>query len=84
MLKKTLLMNENVNIHTFSKLGEYLKQGSKGYEPKKSKIVTKEEVMKCLHEAPNKTFRMVKAALFFGIFGGCRRQELINMLVDHA
>ena len=64
-------------------LGEYLKQSSKGYQAKKSKILTREEVLKFIHEAPNKTYLMIKVALLFGIFGGCRRQELVNMLVDH-
>lgn len=84
MLKKTLLVNQNVNIGKYHKLGEYLKQSSKGYEAKKSKVLTREEVLKFVHEAPDETFLMVKTALLFGVFGGCRRQELVNMMVDHV
>jgi hypothetical protein len=25
---------------------------------------------------------MVKVALLFGVFGGCRRQKFVNMLID--
>lgn len=83
MLKKTLLVNRNIDIGKYCKLGVYLKQRSKGYEAKKSKVLTREEVLKFIHEAPNETFLMMKVALLFGIFGGCRRQELVNMLIGH-
>jgi len=84
MVKKTLMVNKNINIATYHKLCEYLKQGSKGYQPKKSKVLSREEVLKFIHEAPNKTFLMNKVALIFGVFGGCRRQELVNMLFTHV
>ena len=60
-----------------------MKQKSKGYEAKKSKVLTREGILKFIHEAPNETFLMMKVALLFGIFGGCRRQELVNMLIGH-
>lgn len=84
MIKKTLMVNKNINICNFHKLCEYLKQKSKGYEPKKSSVLTRENVLKFIHEAPNETFLMNKVALLFGVFGGCRRQELVNMLVTHV
>lgn len=84
MLKKTLLVNKNVNVKNYYKLGEFLKQGSKGYEPKKSKVLSRELVLQFIHNAPDETFLMVKVALIFGVFGGCRRQELVNMLINHV
>ncbi|KAJ8910515.1 hypothetical protein NQ315_012812 [Exocentrus adspersus] len=84
MVKKTLMVNKNINIANYHKLIEYLKQGSKGYQPKKSKTLFRENVLKFIHEAPNETFLMKKVALIFGIFGGCRRQELVNMLITHV
>ncbi|KAJ8911546.1 hypothetical protein NQ315_012799 [Exocentrus adspersus] len=84
MVKKTLMVNKNINIANYHKLIEYLKQGSKGYQPKKSKTLSRENVLKFIHEAPNETFLMKKVALIFGIFGGCRRQELVNMLITHV
>ncbi|KAJ8912672.1 hypothetical protein NQ315_011031 [Exocentrus adspersus] len=79
IVKKTLMVNKNINIANYHKLIEYLKQGSKGYQPKKSKTLSRENVLKFIHEAPNETFLMKKVALIFGIFGGCRRQELVNI-----
>jgi hypothetical protein len=63
-------------------LREYLKQGCKGYDPKKLQILTR-KVLKFVHQAPNKALLMVKVALLFRVFGRCRRQELVNKLVDH-
>lgn len=84
MVKKTLIVNKNINIANYYKLMEYLKQTSKGYKAKKSKILSREDVLKFIYKAPNETFLMKKVALIFGIFGGCRRQELVNMLVTHV
>lgn len=84
MVKKTLMVNKNINIVNYHKLSEYLKQRSKGYQPKKSKVLSREDVLKFIHESPNETFLMNKVALIFGVFGGCRRQELVNMLVTHV
>jgi glutamate formiminotransferase len=41
------------------------------------------KVLKFVHQAPNKALLMVKVALLFRVFGRCRRQELVNKLVDH-
>lgn len=84
MVKKTLMVSKNINIANYHKLSEYLKQQSKGYQPKKSKVLSREDVLKFIHEASNETFLMNKVALIFGVFGGCRRQELVNMLVTHV
>lgn len=73
--------NKNINIGNYHKLSEYLKQGSKGHQPKRSKVLAREDVLKFIRKAPNETFLMNKVALILGIFGGCRRQELVNMLV---
>ncbi|KAJ8912290.1 hypothetical protein NQ315_017323 [Exocentrus adspersus] len=75
---------KNINFANYHKLIEYLKQGSKGYQPKKSKTLSRENVLKFIHQAPNETFLMKKVVLIFGIFGGCRRQELVNMLITHV
>ena len=59
-------------------------KASDGYEPKKSNVLTREETLKFLQEAPNKTCQKVKIVLMFGVFGRWRRQELVNMLIDHV
>ncbi|KAJ4449530.1 hypothetical protein ANN_00931 [Periplaneta americana] len=48
----------------------------------KSKVLTREEVLKLIRQAPNEIFLIIKVALLLGIFGGCR-QELVSMLVNH-
>ncbi|KAB0790763.1 hypothetical protein PPYR_15511, partial [Photinus pyralis] len=52
--------NKNIDVGKYHKLGEFLKQGSKGYEAryeaKKSKVLAREEVLRFLHEDPNVQF----------------------------
>lgn len=83
IFKKTLLVNKNINIGMFNKLEKCLKQKFNEYERKKLKILTREQVLKFIQEAPNQMFLMVKVALLFDVFGGYRRQELVNMSVEH-
>ncbi|PSN39800.1 hypothetical protein C0J52_19446 [Blattella germanica] len=81
MLKKTLLLNNCVDIAKFTKLNVYLKETSKGYVASKSKVLSSEDILKFLREAPNEEYLMMKVATVFTIFGGMRRRELVNMLV---
>ena len=48
MLKATLSLKENVKVETFSKVLAFLKRNSVGYEPTKSKVLSREEVNKFL------------------------------------
>lgn len=51
MIKTTLNINDNVNIKKFTKIIPYLKQKSIGYRPKKSRVLSKEQITKFLEEA---------------------------------
>ncbi|XP_031338472.1 uncharacterized protein LOC116177141 [Photinus pyralis] len=82
MIKKTLLLNKNVNIGNYAKLTQFLKNVSKGHVSKKSSVLTREDILKFLRQAPNHEYLLVKVALIFGIYGGCRRQELCDMLIS--
>ncbi|XP_068905317.1 uncharacterized protein [Tenebrio molitor] len=84
MLKKTLISYENVNIADFSKVSSFLKTKSLGYVPKKSADLNRAEVETFLKEAPNEEFLLVKAVTIFGVCGGCRRQELCDVKVQHV
>ncbi|XP_063932886.1 uncharacterized protein LOC135144749 [Zophobas morio] len=44
-LKATFLINENIDISIFKQLIAFLKQKSKGYSPKKSQVLTVEQVI---------------------------------------
>ncbi|KAK5639946.1 hypothetical protein RI129_010757 [Pyrocoelia pectoralis] len=82
MLKATLNAKENVDFKKFTKLVSYLKKVSVGNHPKKSKVLTREEVNQFLTEADDETYLMVKVVLILGISGACRREELTKMTVD--
>lgn len=80
MLRKELMVKKVVNsAKKFSQLEAYLKQRSKGYQPKKSKVLTREQVLTFLKNASDESFLMIKVALVMGVFGACRRDELVKM-----
>jgi hypothetical protein len=51
MLKATLNVKENIEIGAFLKVIAFLKRNAVGYEAKKSKVLTREEVNTFLKEA---------------------------------
>lgn len=53
-----------------------------GYQPKKAKTLTREEVSKFRLEAPDDMYLMIKVCTIFGVSGACRRDELWNMCID--
>ncbi|XP_057658845.1 uncharacterized protein LOC130895521 [Diorhabda carinulata] len=81
MLKSTLQLYHKTDISKFSKLLAYLKIKSNGHSPKRTKILTKNQVLAFLTEAPDEKYLMVKVALIFGIAGG-RSRELTDLKVD--
>ncbi|KAJ8911108.1 hypothetical protein NQ315_003370 [Exocentrus adspersus] len=56
------------------------------YRPKKSKVLTKLDIDKFLQEAPDETYLLLKVIIFigitFGIYGACRRSELLKLTID--
>lgn len=81
MLKSTLQLYHKTDISKFSKLLTYLKIQSNSHTPKRTKILTKKQVLAFLTEAPDEKYLMVKVALIFGIAGG-RSRELTDLKVD--
>jgi tRNA 2-selenouridine synthase SelU len=53
MLRSVLSVKNNIDISQYKKLIAFLKQQSVGYNRKKSKTFTKEEILKFLFEAPD-------------------------------
>lgn len=82
MIKAELKIKENVDISKYHKLVAFLKRKSVGYRPKKSKILTREQIDRFLNEAPDTKYLMIKVATIFGLFGACRREELCKLSVD--
>lgn len=79
MIKSTILISENTDISQYKKLIAFLKRQNDKYEPKKSKVLTMENVTKFLKEAPDDTFLLMKVVLIFGLNGACRRAELCSL-----
>lgn len=83
MLKSTIQIKHNINIGSYKKLIAFLKKTSVGYEPKKSKILSKDEVETFLKTAPDDIYLMKKVVLIFGIAGACRCDELTKLQVNN-
>ncbi|XP_037039723.1 uncharacterized protein LOC119077677 [Bradysia coprophila] len=83
MLKKTLRVKENIDISTYNNLRELLKRKEDDYFAKKSKILTLEEIYRFIKEAPDEIYLVTKVALIIGVYGACRRSELLKMSVNH-
>lgn len=60
MLKTTIYYNENIDISKFLKLIGYLKNKNKGYIPKKSKILNREDIVEFFKNAPDETYLLMK------------------------
>lgn len=82
MLKSTIQVNENIDISQHKKLIAFLKRQNDTYLPKKSKVLTIENVTKFLNDAPDETFLLIKVVLVFALNGACRRGELCNLTVE--
>jgi integrase len=82
MIKTCLSLKENINIDSFPKTTAFVKRQNIGYKPKKSKTLTMEQVTKFINEAPDELWLLAKTVLIFGIFGACRRDDLVNLTVD--
>jgi hypothetical protein len=56
MLKSTINVKNNVNITNYKKLHAFLKKKSQGYRPKKSKILTSNQINTFLKEASDNKY----------------------------
>ncbi|XP_011859053.1 PREDICTED: uncharacterized protein LOC105556569, partial [Vollenhovia emeryi] len=82
MLKTTLSINNDINIHNYKKLTAFLKRKSQGFQSKKSQVLTPEQIQIFLNEAPDDTYLDTKVAMIFGICGACRREELTQITIN--
>ncbi|XP_053625143.1 uncharacterized protein LOC128683480 [Plodia interpunctella] len=83
MLKATVNINNDINIENYKKLTMYLRQTSKGFQSKKTKVFTIDDVDNFLREAPDKIYLCLKVVLILGVNGACRASELMNITVEH-
>ncbi|XP_074112410.1 uncharacterized protein LOC141536069 isoform X2 [Cotesia typhae] len=75
MLKSTLNAIDNIDISKFYKLKDLVKNNAKGHKPKKSAVLTWDEVMAFINNAPDYTHLANKVVLIFGICGATRCDE---------
>lgn len=82
MIRSCLSVKENIDVSQFPKSVAFLKRQSVGYKPKKSNVLTADEVSTFIVNAHDKEWLLNKIVLVFGIFGACRRDDLLNLKVD--
>lgn len=84
MLKTMLKLKKNIDISRYFKVIAFLKKKMVGFRPKKSKILSPDDVEKFLSNAPDNIYLLHKVATIFGIAGACRREELTNLLIENV
>ena len=60
MLRSTIQMIHNINIGGFKQLLAFLKQLASGYEPKKSKALSRDDAIAFLNDAPDDIYLITK------------------------
>ena len=60
MLKTTIQIYNNININKYGQLISFLKKESKGFQSKKSNILTPEQIKKFIDEAPDDKYLATK------------------------
>ncbi|KAJ8912151.1 hypothetical protein NQ315_006115 [Exocentrus adspersus] len=76
MLKSILKVHKGIDISKYGQLTSYLKVGSRKYKTKKAKILERNQIEEFLKKAPDVEYLQVKVALFLGVAGACRCNEL--------
>ncbi|KAJ8909414.1 hypothetical protein NQ315_002852 [Exocentrus adspersus] len=96
MLRTKISLKRNVDSKKYTSLISFLKRHSDGYQPKKSNILTKENIVDFLTKADDVHYLMAKAstrmiyllcmylALIIRITGACRKSELTFLRVENV
>lgn len=63
MLRTMLKLKKNIDISKYSKLLAFIKRKNENYKPKKSKILTMEQVDEFLMKAPDEKYLMMKVRI---------------------
>ena len=65
MLKTTILSKQKINIRNYKQLLAFVKKKNTGYQCKKSKVLTTDQVNKFLTEAPDDLYLDLKVNIVF-------------------
>ncbi|KAB0802645.1 hypothetical protein PPYR_04831 [Photinus pyralis] len=83
LLKSTFIVKKKTDISNYNQLIYFLKVKSdvksKGYIPKKSQVLTGDQVFEFIKRAPNDIYLLHKVVLVMGVFGGLRRDEMVKI-----
>jgi hypothetical protein len=60
MIRSSLIVNTNIDISKYPKLMAFLKRNSDGYQAKKSKVLTRDQMEIFLSEANDNEYLMIK------------------------
>jgi integrase len=82
MLRSCLKVKHNIDATSFPKCCALLKRLSASHVPKKSSVLSADEVSKFMSEAPDYEWLLTKVVLALGVFGACRRDDLLNLNVE--
>lgn len=63
MIRTTLYINHNVDISSYLKVKAFLKRKNDGYKPKKSAVLTTQQINDFITRAPDDEFLFVKVSL---------------------
>ena len=62
MLRSTLCIYDDVDISKFPKLRAFLKRQSVGFRPKKSKVLSRDDIHNFLKNGPDERYLMIKVS----------------------
>ncbi|RZC31868.1 Phage integrase domain containing protein [Asbolus verrucosus] len=82
MLKGTVQIYEGSDIPKYKQLIVFLKKQNERYEPKKSKVLTFEQIIKFLNDVWNESYLFIQVALIFALNETMRGEELRSLTLN--
>jgi integrase len=82
MLKKMLLIKNSQDINSMKKVVAFLKRQSSDHTTKKASIFSRELIQKFMAEARDEDFLHIKVAILLGLYGACRKSELLALTIE--
>lgn len=80
-LRCTLDIYDKIDISKYTKLWALLKRKNDTYQAKKSKVLTRENIIEFFNTASDTDYLLMKVVTIFALHGACRRNELCNLQI---
>lgn len=84
MLRRTIYLNDKVDICSYTILRAYLKTQNVGYKPQVYRVLSANHIKEFLASAPDFIYLFTKVGVIFGIMGDCRREEFLKIENNHV